>query len=1116
MVHYKRGYFETPVYLPPDFDVKKVLILVDDYDYGEDLMSKGDKLTAVARMIMELRRSLSFFQKRVELCGFYVTINTHRTPIGAEERRELEHDFQIIDMAAVDDGSFATFFDDCAEKRSLVVNEDARQVFLNAADGQFGNLATFISRVPDGSVVDTNVAQGFVAQQTRVWDAFRNELSGEQRQAYDALRCLRSSGLSTRLCYVSRMLRSAGESISDKAIGLAVEGIWHIRDGVIVTYDGQFPGQPDAEPAPTTVIDVVLAIGRRLSRTDPAQFQDELKRMLSVALQQEPTDRLLQLLRRCRRWYPHDRYFGYLHAVALHRRKKTMRAIAVLFKYLRKPPDDIHKCAWVDAHLHLLLGRIYMSMGLHKGCSPEEAHAKVEREFYLASLLASMDDREGPGIAVKPRGHSQRRQKKTPSMQELGAKAPAALTIDRARFRASVLYEYAMYLSKEKHRELDAVACIEGAVDSVPGFAEAHLAAADLLLMRGDSHGAREHIEAAERGQRRLWDAATYQYMVEREKWRADLDDGDVASARQHFERAREIAQRDPLQGDEALQANLSHLAADNDAWASHERVALVRKKVFGDSLHYELEPYHLAIDLPKEWKIDREAADTNAPPSCAVLFSSPVLWDETGRTETDASISIVAGPQNEDNPVTGRSQAEAMVKGADEDKRMKQTSHLMVDDEALPRGRLSIWLFEWHAGWPKKGMIVSLDTEKFHVVLHLMCQKTGIALFWSVFEQVLKQILGQDVFTGSEQDDLGSSVVRKVRDQDVRHVLLRHMNAATGAFAIGDDLIEDLMRRHLDREDDTSASVHLAQVLALQIVHQSQRFGLQGVLRDNIAYVRRLVDDSMQRGEDGEEVYDVLGILADVEGKHEVAREYFRQMGERASHPFWRIRLATSYAQTKEFAEAIAEVDRAIAEGHHSIAYKYKADYLDAIGEYEEALKSLQKVDSEGVRAPSILPALQKAYFRLMNVGGVLKTGWRIIVRCIRHRDPGRWLYMVKASMCSSLAILARCSKATWMVSRHIPGARSLHMLILPPYQPEMTFAAELFENKAYAGCARILKGLYRRWPEDRLVLRNSFAASIAVGDTALALEIGDKIVTKDPADIHVLDIVRQLRHGS
>ena len=80
------------------------------------------------------------------------------------------------------------------------------------------------------------------------------------------------------------------------------------------------------------------------------------------------------------------------------------------------------------------------------------------------------------------------------------------------------------------------------------------------------------------------------------------------------------------------------------------------------------------------------------------------------------------------------------------------------------------------------------------------------------------------------------------------------------------------------------------------------------------------------------------LGILCDLEGNHERARELFRRAGE-VIGLYWRLQASTSWGMEGKYSRALAEIEAAVEEGAAGwLVASYRGRGLSSLGRYDEA----------------------------------------------------------------------------------------------------------------------------------------------------------------------------------
>ena len=1118
-VYVNRGYLTPPSRLPEDFDPKKVVVLIDDYDYGENFLALSafqDRAMAVARVVTDLRRTFDFFSQRVEISGFVVTINSYKLPLSKEEREELSPTCRIIELSNIDRQMFATFLDNAAKILRLTIVPETREGFIESCDGQFGSIATYLSMVQEGSTLTEQSVRDFREKRKTLWKSFRRELTDEQRSVYDCLATLRLFRLNTRLAYVLQFVGKSTEPPDKHLLTRAIEAVWSIEDGCIVIYDGQFPEEGDRPPL-ESVAAVVLECGRCLQRHDRLGFQEELKQFLGDVMESPSVNTVEHLLQRVRKWYPQDRYFGYLHAVLLAKQRKWISAMAVLFRYLRESDPSKPESVWLEVKLHLLLGHIYMSKKNGLFFKTEKIYLNVEHEFRIAVALTEISESDLKLLRPQKRRtwrFPKRYSARSFNIRELGYIPPSTLPIDMRRLRAKAYHGYAEFLARQIHRERDALSCEKAAIDCVPEFGEAHVTSATLCLSLGDTSQALKHLNRAQQARPLLWETKTYDFMLARENWRVKLDTGEDKEAKKFYEEALGLANEPPLNADVHLLEAMQKTQPGTEEWEQRRRLTRIRTKHFVDYLEYTVHSYGVILRLPKDWKVDRESATATSPPDVCAIFSSQVFWEKEGPKEADASISVfLSGPTNDsDRSVVDK--ARDMLNSLSQPKGTSVKVHSLIENEKRGAGELSVWEYEISSKkWPKRGIVLSFDRSDSNFLFLAMCQVSGLGLLWQEVEQTVGHLFDQEYFSGAKAQGMSEGILNDIRKRSVDRIVISHMKTETGAFDISESLVDELFLRHTTVPSDIATRTGLVSILALKMVHQTQAHDISKLERENLSFVKQLAEEGIAQAPNEPAFYDSLGILSDIEGDHVRARRNFQIFGNKSGQIFWRVRTASSYALEHDLNRAVQEVRLGMDEGLGDIGYIYLGKFLDGLGRYDEALKAFKSAYSAGVKVPSLLPELQGAYFRIMDVRGVLAIGMRIIAHSLRFR-PCAWFAIISKTIIEmGIAMSCRMSKAMWPGTRHVPGLRWVHLYFFPSYEPEMQFGLQLFENHSFDGALAVFTRALDSCPANPDVMRNIAATLLSMRRLEEALSWAERALAARTDDIELLDVVARLR---
>lgn len=244
---------------------------------------------------------------------------------------------------------------------------------------------------------------------------------------------------------------------------------------------------------------------------------------------------------------------------------------------------------------------------------------------------------------------------------------------------------------------------------------------------------------------------------------------------------------------------------------------------------------------------------------------------------------------------------------------------------------------------------------------------------------------------------------------------------------------------------------------------------------------------------------YDTLGILYDIEGKHEEAREEFRKSGNLRTDPFWHCLMSTSWGMSGKLEEALREARLAIESvvNGHSALYYGRA--LNSVREYEQALPWLKRVLKENRFDPHTLVALREAYFFLgkywqaaryetRNGFGMVLSGYSFSSG-LRHLGSAFRLYLTHR--------ISRLSKGIWPLTRRHRLLRKVHLRFFSPDLPEKSLGPALLERGPYTRLAeRHLRVACTIVPDSPENLCNLASCLAMKGDRAEAIRMCDRAI--------------------
>ncbi|HLX73039.1 MAG TPA: tetratricopeptide repeat protein [Verrucomicrobiae bacterium] len=266
---------------------------------------------------------------------------------------------------------------------------------------------------------------------------------------------------------------------------------------------------------------------------------------------------------------------------------------------------------------------------------------------------------------------------------------------------------------------------------------------------------------------------------------------------------------------------------------------------------------------------------------------------------------------------------------------------------------------------------------------------------------------------------------------------------------------------------------------------------------QDKLSKAKSYAERGMRLAPDDHRFHDLLGIIHDVEGNHDRARNEFRRSGRLRSDPFWHLLMATSWGMSGHHREGLAEVRRAIAEGAQNwIVDLYYGRALCYVGDYGEAVAHLRKVLQQRKWQPQVLAHLSDAYFFQGNLGKA--AGYRAR-RGLALLKAGRIRGIVDegiAALFFGFHIALSLSKRLWRFSRHIPLWRNVQMKILSPAQPETSLGYKLIKAGHFELAEMHLRKACEILPDSPTLLTNLATAVALQGKKNEALEICDQAI--------------------
>lgn len=748
-VYFARGYVEPSAPLPSVAEVRRVIVIIDDYDWGFQSAASNsfvERHAAQYQVAIQLKALWERISKICDIHAMFVTVNSHRLPVSEKVLGAFLPQSRIHNLQAVSVEECRTFTISVAQMLGLTIEPEVLDILLSSSDGRFDSLAVFLRTLPKGTKITKAQAESFARVRNTVWKLFKNQLASEQMWVYEQAELLRDFGLPCHLDYLKAIAKDSCVDTRITRIEEIGSSIWAVANGEFLIYDGQFaPPRRERESAKRLMSCVLSMRSRR--RGQRYLFQEEMKTLCMHLACGTPSLNSIRFLKRLAKWYPRDMFFAYNLARAYAERGGFYRAIFALYRvFKRQDIRGLFSGKWIEVQAHLFLTDLYQEIGMHKRPT-WESHVKLEHEFRYCALLADLETPDvgadgyefiGPSDAEKHSRESFRN-----DLRELGYQVPPSLTIDSRMLRAIVHHKYGRYLLNQVHREHDAIRHEEIVTQLMPDLGEAFLNCATACLQLGDAMRALEYLDKAEEIGPQQMHETTFRYMVSRERWRCYQDIGQISQAQHWFLRCVELAESEHLQEDRQLRESLLSVDSNPEYWEFYERLARTREKKYTEVLSYRVPSLRFQLNFPPDWKVDKEwMSGEDEIELFVVVFSSQVAWDYHSRCPRDASIDILYTKRSQD---TGHSLEEfgtSIMKQMNTVFRGRVSWWCAPNQDLLSHPNSLRWDFHIKERSPKVGFAVVCELAEARVAFKVMCQTCARSGFWPLFERVSRDFL--------------------------------------------------------------------------------------------------------------------------------------------------------------------------------------------------------------------------------------------------------------------------------------------------------------------------------------------------------------------------------------
>jgi len=269
---------------------------------------------------------------------------------------------------------------------------------------------------------------------------------------------------------------------------------------------------------------------------------------------------------------------------------------------------------------------------------------------------------------------------------------------------------------------------------------------------------------------------------------------------------------------------------------------------------------------------------------------------------------------------------------------------------------------------------------------------------------------------------------------------------------------------------------------------------------KETFSYAKKLAERGTILFPNESIFHETLGVLLDVEEKHQEARKEFFHSGKLRADPFWRLSLSTSWLMSGKPEEAVEEVKKAIDEGAKAwIVDFYYGRALRDMGDYEKAEVYLLSAFKTRGWHPELLDELMQYYFFQTKL---FKSAKFSAAKGLLFLSGGRFkglVFLAIALGIFSKAIHCTLSKYLWPFFRRIPWLCKIHFL-LTPEEPEFTISATLIKDGHYKAAENLLRKVCEIGPDEGRLFSNLAICLARQGKKEEALSACDRAIELEP----------------
>jgi tetratricopeptide (TPR) repeat protein len=303
-----------------------------------------------------------------------------------------------------------------------------------------------------------------------------------------------------------------------------------------------------------------------------------------------------------------------------------------------------------------------------------------------------------------------------------------------------------------------------------------------------------------------------------------------------------------------------------------------------------------------------------------------------------------------------------------------------------------------------------------------------------------------------------------------------------------------------IDPNDVQALSV-LTTLLALNIAFRMWAMGVNVAPSGAILYVRRLARRGRKLDPSSPTFVDVLGMLADHEGNHEIARMWYRKSATLRPDPYWRLLMTTSYGMSGDFDNALSQTAAAIHEGARGwVVDLYMGRDLASMGRYSEATQYLEKARRARGLHPFIIEQLKKCYLlQLMTAKTVCSNLLFILIAssAFPRRSIG---YTIWGAAIIAIVLLALIRRLLWVTLGGLPNMGDALTRFAKCGNFETAIVGRLLDLRHYEAALNASRIATRRFPGHLGYGINLATCHALCGDREAAIRVTERLLLQNP----------------